>query len=118
MSTVENPDKQSREGRGITPLPWIVHPRTAAIRSLGTCGFGQDRATAANLVAALNAASALLDKIEDNPTLFFGMEDTCQDEFDDLRRAIEGLGGSSAAPEAGSDAWLKLSANFHPGDIA
>lgn len=43
------------------------------------------------LAAALNAARALIDKIEDNPTLFFGMEDTCIDEFDDLRNALEAL---------------------------
>jgi len=27
------------------------------------------------------ALRKLTDKIEDNPTLFFGMEDTCQDEW-------------------------------------
>ena len=36
----------------------------------------------------LSAAQALVDRIEDNPALFFGMEDTCQDEFNDLRSAI------------------------------
>ena len=44
---------------------------------------------------ALNAARALLDRIEDNPTLFFGMEDTCQDEFNELSDALNSLAGEA-----------------------
>ena len=43
------------------------------------------------LASALNAASALIDKIEDTPSLFFGMEDTCEDEFATLRDALQAL---------------------------
>jgi len=55
---------------------------TAKARTVGTVE---------HLAAALNAAQALLDKLYDNPTLFFGMEDTCQDECDDLRDALAKL---------------------------
>lgn len=44
---------------------------------------------------ALNAARALLGRIEDNYTLFFGMEDTCQDEFNELSDALTSLAGET-----------------------
>lgn len=49
------------------------------------------------LAKLLNSAEALLEKLYDNPTLFFGMEDTCIDEVDDLRSALAAIGSQGDA---------------------
>jgi hypothetical protein len=40
---------------------------------------------------AAMAIDRLLDKIAENPTLFFGMEDTCQDEWQNARNALDAV---------------------------
>jgi hypothetical protein len=86
MSTFEAPI----EGLWMVEGGWLYKPdgNPLAEGVPQTGGRAAKEALMADLAATLNAASALLNKIEDNPTLFFGMEDTCQDEFDDLRSLL------------------------------
>ncbi len=62
------------------------------IASRVTLRNGEDsNASMARLALVLNAAQSLLEKIEDTPALFFGMEDTCEDEFLTLREGLAAL---------------------------
>ncbi len=48
----------------------------------------------------LAALSALVEKIEDNPALFFGAEDTCADEFQEAQELLAKLLPSTSDAEA------------------
>ena len=62
------------------------------IASRVTLRKGEDsNASMARLALVLNAAQSLIEKIEDTPALFFGMEDTCEDEFAALREGLAAL---------------------------
>lgn len=46
---------------------------------------------AANLATLIDRAADLVARIKDSPSLFFGMEDTCRDEFEDVVDALRAL---------------------------
>lgn len=46
---------------------------------------------AANLAKLIDRAADLVARIEDSPAIFFGMEDTCRDEFEDVVDALKAL---------------------------
>lgn len=44
----------------------------------------------------LAVISALVEKIEDNPALFFGAEDTCADEFQEAQELLAKVAGTTS----------------------
>ena len=76
---------------------WVYYADRMPLTTIVPCyaNGGRDRARedmlAANLAKLINSAAALVSIIEENPALFFGMEDTCRSEFDDVAEALEAL---------------------------